>query len=175
MEGVREGDEAALEALIQRHWTSLVRYALGFVGRLDAAEDIVQETFVRMWEARQRWNETGSVRGYLYTIVRNLCLHERDGDRVHNQWASREQSRPRLSPTPEQVFQEREVLRTLEEVIGNLPDRRREVFTLACLHGLSYQEVANALGIAVPTVANQMSAALDDIRQTLRAVSDRTI
>jgi RNA polymerase sigma-70 factor, ECF subfamily len=175
MQGIRQGDEAALEALIQRYWKPLVRYALGFVDRVDAAEDLVQESFVRVWEARERWHETGSIRGYLYTIVRNLCLHERAGARVRERWASGEQSRPRFSPTPDDVLQEREVLRSLKAAIDKLPDRRREVFTLACLHGLTYREVANALGVAVPTVANQMSAALAELRETLQAVSDKTI
>lgn len=175
IEGIQRGDEAALEALIHRYWKALVRYAMGFVAPVDTAEDIVQETFVRVWEGRERLDPKGSNRGYLYTIVRNLCLDERDRQRVRDRSATGEQRRPGLSPTPHEVFQEREVLRSLRQAIDNLPDRRREVFTLACLHGLTYREIAHALRIAVPTVANQMSAALAELREALRAVSDERI
>ncbi len=176
MARIRDGEEEALTALIRRYWEPLVQYGFGFVNRTDAAEDIAQEAFVRLWQGREGWEETGSVRGYLYTIVRNLCLHERDRRKIREARAQDEELRtPEFSPTPSQVFDQQEVLRTLNETISRLPERRREVFTLACLHGLSYREVADAMGVAVPTVANQMSAALNELREALRSVSDERI
>lgn len=172
MERIQAGEEAALDVLLKRYWTPLVRYALGFVRRQDEAEDIVQEGFIRVWVSRQRWCPAGSVKSYVYTIVRNLCLHQRDRSRVRDEWATIEQRRLRCCPTPSELFEEAEVLRVLEEAIQRLPERRREVFRLACLHGFSYQEVADAMGVAVPTVANQMSSALAEIRQALQPVSD---
>lgn len=176
MRRIREkDDEGALDELIRRYWTSLVRYAVSFVDRTDDAEGVVQEAFVRVWEKRRSWRPSGSVKGYVYRIVRNLCLHETERRSVRDEWSDRQSRRTRFSPSPEQILQQREVLSALREAIRNLPDRRREVFRLACLEGLSYREVADTMGIAVSTVANQMSSALDELREALHPISDRTI
>lgn len=175
MARIREDEEAALDLLIERYWTPLVRYAVRFLDRTDDAEEVVQEAFVRVWRKRRSWRPSGTVSGYVFSIVRNLCLNEQERRSVRKDWSDRQSRRRRYSPSPDQVFQRREVLSALRDAIDALPERRREVFRLACLEGLSYREVAETMGIAVSTVANQMSSALDELREALRPVSDRTI
>jgi len=172
MERICLGEETALDQLLVRHWSSLVRYAAGFVQGVDAAEDIVQEAFIRLWEIREKWMPGGSPRRFLYTVVRNLCLNERERRSVRIGWSSRSQQQGRVNPTPMEMLQHDEVLRALKAAIDRLPSRRREVFELVYLHGLPYSEVAGIMGIATPTVANQVSAALDTIRRDLSAVTD---
>jgi RNA polymerase sigma-70 factor (family 1) len=175
MERVCASDEAALNELVDRYWVPLVQYAMGFVGGLDAAEDTVQEAFIRLWETRQRWLPGGSPRRYLYTVVRNRCLNERDHRRVRAAWREKPGKRQRYNPTPLEDLQHQEVLEALHSAIDRLPERRREVFTLVYLHGLTYRQVAGVMGIATPTVANQVSAALDAIRKVLAPVTDEQI
>lgn len=177
LDGLAAGDERALSEILSRYWHPLLRYAQGFLGDLDAAEEVVQEAFVRLWQGRSGWGSPAngvavSLRGLLYTVVRNLCLHEQARLRVREAWARREEVRMHSVPTPSQLFQEGETLRALRAGIQELPERRREVFLLVCIHGLSYAEAADALGVALSTVANQMSSALRQIREALRPVSD---
>lgn len=175
MERVCDDDEAALDCLIHRYWSPLIRYSLGFVGSTDAAEDIAQSAFVRLWETRKRWVRSGSVRGFLYTTARNLCLNERNHRRVRQKWGEIQERIQHRNPTPLEILQQRELLQAIRETIDALPERRREVFILACLHGLSHQEVAGTMGIATPTVANQMTAALETLRRAIDRVSDEQI
>lgn len=173
MSRIREEDGEALDLLIRRYWEPLVQYAVGFLGTVDAAEDVVQETFVRVWKSRKDWSPRGSVRAYLFTITRNLCHHERDRRKVRADWTARQPREPALSPSPHAVVAGRELHRTLDRAVRELPPRRREAFTLVCLQGLSYREAAQAMGVAVPTVANQLSAALSALRHAMEPLVER--
>ena len=172
MARIQSGDEIALGILLRRYWGGLVTYAQRFVDDGAIAEDLTQEAFVRLWESREGWTPEGSVRGYLYTITRNLCLNEREKRSVREDWARRERFRSSSQPTPADVLDERETARVLLQEIERLPVRRREIFELGCLHGLSYREIAETLGVAIPTVANQMSAAIKHLRSVVRALPE---
>jgi RNA polymerase sigma-70 factor (family 1) len=175
MERICADDEEALNQLMERYWEPLVGYARSFVGTTDAAEDKVQDSFIRLWENRTRWTPSGSPRRYLYTVARNLCLNERDRKRVRKNWAAQEEHKRRSNPTPADLLDQREIVEALQQCVATLPPRRREVFDLVYLHGLTYREVSAVMGIAVPTVANQASAALETVRGALSAVTDRKI
>lgn len=79
---LQHGDVDALDALIQRYWSPLVAYVTRLGSTSDAAEDIVQQTFARLWERRTTWRTTGSVRGLLYRIARNLAVSEHRAERA---------------------------------------------------------------------------------------------
>ena len=172
MAQVRDGDPEALDRLIQRYWGSLLQFAYGFTSSQDEAEDIVQETFVRIWRSRSTWRSTGTVRSYLFTISRNLCLHREERRQVRDGWRDREQLRPRRAPSPLAHLEANEVLAALNQALEELPPRRREVFRLVCLQGLSYREAAQVMEVAVPTVANQMSAALASLREAVGPITE---
>src|SRR5690606_26200287 len=76
MERIRVGDERSFADLMQRYWTPLVSYASRITAlSQDEAEDLVQETFVRVWGQRTAWSDRGAVSAYLYRIARNLALN----------------------------------------------------------------------------------------------------
>lgn len=163
------GDERALDALLQRYWPDLVRFANSYLQSVDAAEDITQIAFIRLWDKRTTWDPSGSLRRYLYTSVRNLCLNENDRSRVRRLWALRQEAREATATTALDHLQADETYRLLEAAIASLPTRRREVFRLACQEGFSYQKTAEILGVSVQTVANQMSSALKVLRKSLKS------
>jgi RNA polymerase sigma-70 factor (ECF subfamily) len=169
MERVRRGDEAALETLLELYWGRLVRYARSILGSEDAAEDIVQEAFVRLWKGARNWKTGVPAAGFLYLTVRNRCLNEERHRRVRSRLAIlRFIPRPDRPATPFEALQDREMSSAVTRALDRLPPRRREVFDLARNHGLSYREIAEVMGISPQTVANQMSAALDHLRRELR-------
>src|SRR2546427_11523414 len=89
MQRLAHGDVAALKRLIDVYWVPLLGYATRVLQQPDAAEDVAQETFVRIWERRNEWRPEGSPRAYLYHIARNLALNERRRVRVRAKWAAR--------------------------------------------------------------------------------------
>jgi RNA polymerase sigma-70 factor, ECF subfamily len=174
MDAVRSGDEAAFEALLARYWAPLVAYARRLVVHEYRAEDIAQETWIRLWERRAAWTPTGTVRGYLYRITRNLALNDLEKTRTERRWVEEEGRREfRHVPSPDEVIEGDRLRAVVEAAIAALPERRREVFVLARYHGHSYAEIAQVMGISRQTVANQMSAALDQLRAELHAEVDR--
>ncbi|HET9986154.1 MAG TPA: RNA polymerase sigma-70 factor [Longimicrobiales bacterium] len=171
MDRARRDDPAALDALLAAYWRPLVRYARGFVESRDAAEDVVQESFIAVWDRRLEWR-AGSLAGLLYRATRNRALNERRRERVRREW--RIVAPVDEAPSPWQTLQDRELGECLERAIEALPPRRREIFLLARVDGLVYREIAEVLGISAQTVANQMSAALAELRRALSAAVGRS-
>ncbi|UCC49171.1 MAG: sigma-70 family RNA polymerase sigma factor, partial [Gemmatimonadota bacterium] len=73
---IQEGDTGALEIVLERYWAPVVGYVATILGSRDAAEDVAQDTFVRLWERRETWKLEGSVRALLFRMARNLAIDE---------------------------------------------------------------------------------------------------
>jgi RNA polymerase sigma-70 factor (ECF subfamily) len=166
-ERIQAGDVSAFDAFLKLHWAPLLRYIACFMGNLDDAKDIAQEAFIRFWEQRSRLRASGSPRSYLYRIAKNLAINERQQRELHRTLnATRLEERPALR-TPVKELESKELRAVVEGAIAALPERRREAFVLAHLHKLPHSEIAELMGISPQTVANQISAALADLRQSL--------
>jgi RNA polymerase sigma-70 factor (ECF subfamily) len=168
LQRIQGGDESALQELLLRYWESVVRVASQFLGSWDAAEDVAQETFIRLWERRQDWGLEGSVRGLLFRIARNAAI-DAHRKRSADERASARAPEPVPSQPPDEVTAQRELEAVINRALEALPERRREVFILVRHHGLSYKEAAEALELSPQTVANHMSLALADLRTHLES------
>jgi len=168
LERVALGDAAALNSLLDRHWSALVSYSARLLGNWDAAQDVTQETFVRIWERREQWRSNGSVRALLYQIARNLVLDAQKRQDRRTNWIRDRYRDERRIATPLQELQRSELEEAFREALRALPERRREVFVLARVDGLSYREIGEVMGVAPQTVANQLSAALSTLREALQ-------
>ena len=173
VERLRCGDERALDALLVRFWRPLVAYAERIADTRDAAEDIAQRTFCRVWERRAEWRPTGSLRGLLYRVAHNLAVSERRASQAHARAAQVHVDRAAGVRTPLDAIVESQLRARLEGAIQTLPARRREVFVLRCVHDLSYKEIAEVMGTSTQTVANQLSRALTTLRVALAHLPER--
>jgi RNA polymerase sigma-70 factor, ECF subfamily len=166
---VRDGDERALDRLIDWFWEPVLACSYGVVGSLDAAEDVAQEVFVRVWSRRRAWTPSGGVAAYLMRIARNIALNQKRSVDSRSRREGRfavEEARGAL--TPEDVLQRRELRYRVVGALRSLPPRRRRIFVHARLHGWSYGRIAKAMCISQQTVANQLSRATVHLRQVLR-------
>lgn len=169
MERLHAGEPSALDDLIQRYWHALVAYAARMLDDADAAEDVVQDALLSVWSERDRWTPSDRLRGFLYQVTRNLALNELEKRKVRERWAETAKRQPRRKvPTPHDLTEQAELQAFLDAAVEALPPRRREVFILARYHAHSYGEISKIMNISPQTVANQMSAALDDLRRALR-------
>lgn len=167
MEQIRSGDSEALGLLLERTWAPLVRYLLTFLDSVEAAEDAAQEAFVRLWEHRDRW-ESGSARALVFRIARNVALDLQRRADVRRRWGRDHRYDPTCSPpTPEEVLTGRELLLCFHEALESLPPRRREVFELIRLRGLSHREAAEVLEVSYRTVVNHFRLAMEDLKRQL--------
>jgi len=165
---LQRDDTDALELALKEHWWLVVDYINRLTGSEDAAEDIAQRAFCQLWDRRAQWRLTGSLRALLCRIARNYAVSEHRRQRADERSAETfvELTRP-VSPLRDRI--ETEQLRSaLDREIALLPERRREILVLRCVHDLSYKEIADVMNIAQQTVANQLSSALATLRVSLR-------
>jgi RNA polymerase sigma-70 factor (ECF subfamily) len=168
LDRLRHGSAEALDELLGAYWGPLLSYARHFCGEsADVAEDFVQEAFVRLWERRAGWQAGSSPAPILYTLVRNLALKDRRDRKTRGLLLRLQGLASRGGPRPDRELEGQEVGAAIDRAVEALPERRREIFRLTWLHGLSYAETAEVMGITARTVANQMSSALRELREAL--------
>ncbi len=168
-----QDDALALHELMRRFWRPIIARASRIVNDPDSAADIAQQTFIRLWQRRQQWTPSGSVRAYIFRIARNGALNERRARLARDHAADgRSRSASPAPPTPLQSLEEHELRDALAVAVDRLPTRRKEVYLLARDGDLSHLEISARMGISRQTVANQMTAAVADLRRDLSAVLD---
>ena len=167
LERLAANDTSALDALIARYWSPLTAFVARMTGSPESAEDAVQETFCRLWERRATWRVDGSVGGLLFRLARNIAISEHRHLQAEDRaTAIALEETPRHHDIPE--MSDDALRASLERAIATLSPRRREVFLLRVVHDLSYKEIAEIMGTAPQTVANQLSHALSALRERLR-------
>lgn len=172
-ERVRASDEAAFRLLFERYQPVLFRSMRAATGDNDDAHEIVQETFVRVWNRRASLRSDLPLLGYLFRIARNLIRDDAKHQAVRSRYES-DVPPPERSETddPERWLQVRLLEERLAAILRDaLPDKCREVFVLSRVEGWTNAEIAEQLGISVKTVENQMTKALKIVR---RALADRS-
>jgi RNA polymerase sigma factor (sigma-70 family) len=172
-ERLRAGDAEAFNGFIEEHWTTLVYYLQHRVRVLEHAQDLAQESFARLWERRETIDPSKSVVAYLYQIARNLVVDELRKLEVRRRWREAgDEDWPAGGPArgmagPLQRVEEGEAMEALARGVRELSERRREAFILVHVQGLSYREAGQVMGNSPQTVANQVAAALTELRRTL--------
>jgi RNA polymerase sigma-70 factor (ECF subfamily) len=150
---------------LDQHGTALVLLARQWVWDRADAEDAVQEAFVRFWRTRQRARDPAA---YLYACVRNCARH---WQRTRIRQARREQAAARPESEAESLFtgslEEGERRAAITAALGNLPEAQREVLVMKIWGGLSFPQIALALGIPGNTAASRYRYALAKLREAL--------
>lgn len=160
--------EAAFEAVFKTHFKALHRYAFTFVKDSDVAEDMVQNTFVKLWEKSETLHIHTSISAYLYRSVNHECLNYLKHEKVktaHADHVKHSNSLPESNATSQLQLQELET--KLSDSLAKLPEGCRTIFQMSRFESLKYREIAEKLGISVKTVENQMGKALKTLRLDL--------
>jgi RNA polymerase sigma-70 factor (ECF subfamily) len=156
MLALRAGDGAAFEALFSRWAAPLLRYLERMLRDAAAAEELVQEVFLRVHGARHRYQPQARFSTWLYRIATNLALNElRRPSRREPHASLDERGLPALAshePEVEEVLDARRISARVEHELGQLPERQRAALLLTAVEGLSYAEVAGALEISESAV-----------------------
>jgi len=155
--------------IFKTFYQPLCRYAYSFLNDKEEAEEVVQSTFIQVWEKRSTLEIQTSFKPYLYRMVRNACLNVIKHEKVKQVHISHERIHGDM--TQESVH-ETVTSGELEEKIGEammkLPEQCRVVFQLSRFEDLKYAEIAEQLQISVKTVENQMGKALRIMRENLK-------
>ena len=162
--------EVAFKHLFAQEYSKLCRYALTFLSDSHQAEDVVQETFIRIWERQRDIIASPNARFYLISAVRNNCITALRKLKKQNIvfTDTTPEPEPEIHFTAlQQKEAERERTGKIAAALDLLPPKCREVFLLIKMQGLTYQQAAVSLSISVKTVENQMGKALKVLRENV--------
>jgi len=160
---VLQDNTEAFSILVRRHQTRVLSYAARMLGGdLDAASDIAQEVFLRLWSGRSRYTAQAKLLSYLLHVAHNLCVSDLRSAMRHSTIplgdACNHLDGPRLSERAEAV----------REAVMALPEEQRSVFVLSEYEGFSYAEIAEVLRVPAGTVASRKNRAITLLRSALR-------
>jgi RNA polymerase sigma-70 factor (ECF subfamily) len=181
IEAARGGDEAALEAFIERHQSRVLRFGLRMCRDGEDARDVAQETLLAAARSVGRFREASSPSTWLYTIARSFCIKKRrrsrfapktlvslDGDGVEAAAAVPDRGRD-----PEQALDDRRLAEALDAAIAALAPKYREILLLRDVEGLSAAEVAEVTGLGVEAVKSRLHRARLKLRERLAPLLGR--
>jgi RNA polymerase sigma-70 factor (family 1) len=157
------------QEIFYKHYEPLCKYAFTIVKEPHSCEDIVQETFLRIWEKKQNLIGSEELTWYMYTAIRNNCLSfiEKKQKTVLGDFNGQEIiDTPGERPSP--TAKETDYDTLLKEALTNLPPKCREVFVLSRVSNLTYKQIGDCLGISIKTVENQMGKALKILRAYIK-------
>jgi len=166
---LRNGNPSAFRHLYGAYGPRLYGFCKRFGLAPDDAREVIQETFIRVWEHREDLRPDTSFSSYLFTIARNLiynALRRATYWEKYLREAGLQQPAGGTSSTPSD---ERELQRLIGEAILQLPDKCRQIFWKSRYEGFSNQQIADELAISKSTVENQLNKALKTIRKILES------
>jgi len=154
---------------VRRYQRRVYAVAYRILRRTDAAEDVAQETFIRAHRALDRF-ETGRPFGpWVVRIAANLAINQRRSPRSREQELPEGHAEtPAREDGPLAQLLDREAAVVLEQAVSHLPAEQRAVFVLRVHEDLSYQEIAQTLGLSPGTVMSRLSRAREKLRAALR-------
>jgi RNA polymerase sigma-70 factor (ECF subfamily) len=158
----RAGDEAAWQALVSRHTRRVFNLAYRFVGRVDEAEDLTQDIFVKVYQSLARYrSEEGSFGTWLTTVARNQAIDNYRRRREERRRRVDDEAILDIVPStqegPQRSLEREERVRLVHQGLRALPPDLRQPIVLCDLQGLAYEEAASILAIPLGTVKSRIN------------------
>lgn len=156
-----------------QHYAPLCQYANGFLEDLNASEDVVQDIFLKVWERKQELIGKAEMKYYLYVAVRNNCISRiREQMRAPIERTDIDWHSVSLADEVPGDTASWDAPLLIRDALAQLPERCREVFILSRVSRLTYQRIAETMGISVKTVENQMGKAIKILKSYGRERND---
>lgn len=167
---LQKGNFAAFDSLFEVYSQKLYCFALKYFKNETDAEELVQEVFIKVWENRKTLKSELSFKAYLFTIALNQIRKYFKKKAVSLRYIESLQNEPEQEEQTPAIHEEdfESALQQITFIIGQMPPRRREIFTRSKLEGKSSKVIAKELNISAGTVDNQVSEALGFIRSRLK-------
>lgn len=186
MERYLDGDTSAFQVLVDRHGTRVYNFILRRTGgNREAAEDLLQDTFLRVVHRAASFKQQSKFTTWLYTIARNLCIDAARKARYRNharldQPLSKSEAEgatlldrvPSPNPGPDVETRDRRFRRALDVALDALPEEQRDVFIMREFEGLKFREIADVMDIPENTVKSRMRYALQALKTALASFEE---
>jgi RNA polymerase sigma-70 factor (ECF subfamily) len=167
---LQQGDEAAFTSLFYKYKDKLFAYIYSFTKSTEAAEDIIQDVFMKIWNNREKILEVDNLSSFLYRIAQNRAIDElrrfsRDTLAMNEMFGDEENDSEADTPIEEMIS--KEVVKSYQDAVTHLPPQQQKVFVLHKEQGRSIQEIADEMNISYFTVQSHMKKAIVNMRKYL--------
>ena len=164
---IKGGDTKSFEKLFERYYDRYFSFACALLHDADAAEDVLQNVFLKLWIGRDRLDENRSVENYLLVSVRNEIF---DYLRLkYNQTVVRGET-PEKEDASADIEEEMfwsETSDRMDKIIKNMPPQRQRIFMMSRYENMASKDIADALGLSIRTVERHIYLALQDLKQII--------
>ena len=163
----------ALEALVQGYQSAVVGFCVNLLGDVNQGEEVAQEVFLAAYKAMPRFRQQASIRTWLFAIARKRCFKafrdrgRRERKQSEQKDAILEGAHANPQKTPEEGLLEAERLKRLKRSLNSLEKGQRAALIMRYETGLQIAEIANILGISVPTTHRRLAQALQQLRKEM--------
>ncbi len=159
-----DGDRSAFGKLYQMYRKPALRFCITLLKDEAEAENVLHEVFLKIWERREQINPDLNFNSYLFTCLRNYAFDH--FKRMEKDWKLREQYLQQMThQLSEEAEDKDDQFQLLNEVVGSLSEKRKQVLLLNVYEGKSYQEIAELMEISKNTVKNQLVKARQILRE----------
>ena len=152
---------------------NLYRLALRITCNNAEAEDVVQDTLIKVWNRRERWEEIESMEAFCMTICRNLALDKiKKMGNQHDSLDDNQQDRPSALNNPYEEMNQKDRIQLVRRIVDGLPEKQRTCIQLRDFEGKSYKEVAEIMLISEDQVKINIFRGRQTIKQRFKELDD---
>lgn len=166
---IHGGSKPAFKLIFQKYYKELSWFAYSYTKDKSAAEEAVQEFFVKFWENRERLFIKKNIKSYMYTSVRNTVLNGFNDK--HNKMLNTEIPQIKITDEPmnrDENIDKKTFRKLYKQAVNVLPEKCKKIYLLSRNSGLTYKEIAEYTQLSEKTIENQMGIALKKLREFLR-------
>lgn len=168
---ISEGDESAFAVLFDHYYRILKPFVVKFAKSETDAEEILQETFIRIWLYRDNIQQIENLDGWIYRVASRECLSffrkNRAGQPYFSDLDKYSHIRDHSACSPNESIQTEEMRMAISRFVEGMPQQRKRIFKLSREEGLKPSEIAAMLSLSVSTIKNTLSTTLREIRNHL--------
>jgi RNA polymerase sigma-70 factor (ECF subfamily) len=170
------GNQAAWETIVRQHWRKVFNVAYKFVGKHDEAEDLTQDIFLKIFKALDSFDRRANFQTWIISIARNLCIDHYRSVRKERETIAREVDAGDLSPastdaSPLRQLEQNDLREMLRRALDQLPVALKTAVVMRDLHELSYQEIAERLGLPEGTVKSRINRGRIELARQIRRMA----
>ncbi len=173
----QKGDTGSFETLLRKYFPRIFNYVYRLVGSRETAEDLTQETFIRVYRAAASYQPRAKFQTWIFTVARNLALNELrrlkrktfslDAEREGKDGTMAPQREDPSARTADEQLLLKERREQVRRAVDSLPENQRTAVVLRRFEGFSYEQIARTLGLSVSAVKSLLSRAKDNLKEKL--------
>jgi RNA polymerase sigma-70 factor (ECF subfamily) len=173
-----QGDQQAWEQIVRQHWRRVFNVAYKFVGRHDEAEDLTQDVFLKVFKSLATFDRRANFQTWLVSVSRNLCIDHYRSVRKERETIDRDVNAADLSPVSVEVsahvaLERHDLAQELRRALQQLPETLRTAVVMRDIQELSYQEIADQLGLPEGTVKSRINRGRHELARQITRLREK--